>query len=195
MTITTGIPTIWGGVEYRSRLEARWAAFFTRIGWSHTYEPFDGAGYIPDFLIHGAHPLLVEVKPAATLKDYRAPIEKMTGGMADRWDHDLLIVGASPFPDLRSSWFGIPNAGLIGQQTGGSDWVWAAGGWIECRFCPTTTRRSESCGQTAIMHTEQWYVATPCGHYDGDQHIGHVNERLLQQQWAAACNDVKWEGR
>lgn len=58
------IATLYSGIEYRSRLEARWAAFFDEIGWRHTYEPFDGDGYIPDFLIHGTRPLLVEVKPA-----------------------------------------------------------------------------------------------------------------------------------
>lgn len=29
-------PTLYRGVEYRSRLEARWAAFFTEIGWRTT---------------------------------------------------------------------------------------------------------------------------------------------------------------
>ena len=64
--MTHAIPTRYRGIEYRSRLEARWAAFFDGIGWQFTYEPFDGDGYIPDFLIHGDQPLLVEVKPAVT---------------------------------------------------------------------------------------------------------------------------------
>jgi hypothetical protein len=63
------IPTIYRNIEYRSRGEARWAAFFDRIGWRHTYEPFDADGYILDFAIHGTKPLIVEVKPAA-VADY-----------------------------------------------------------------------------------------------------------------------------
>ena len=43
MTDTTqreGIPTLYGGVRFRSRLEARWAAFFFDVaGWSWEYEP------------------------------------------------------------------------------------------------------------------------------------------------------------
>lgn len=65
------IPTTYNGVRFRSRLEARWAAFFdlARVKWQ--YEPFDLDGWAPDFLI--AAPVrefdqpeinvLVEVKP------------------------------------------------------------------------------------------------------------------------------------
>ena len=60
------IPTLYQGIEYRSRLEARWAAMFDNIGWKFTYEPFDTNGYIPDFLIHGDRPMLVEIKPAVS---------------------------------------------------------------------------------------------------------------------------------
>jgi hypothetical protein len=31
------IPAVYRGIEYRSRLEARWAAFFDETGWKHTY--------------------------------------------------------------------------------------------------------------------------------------------------------------
>jgi hypothetical protein len=57
------IPTRYNGVKFRSRLEARWAAFFEQCGWPWEYEPFDLEGWIPDFLIKGASPCLVEVKP------------------------------------------------------------------------------------------------------------------------------------
>jgi hypothetical protein len=74
------IATLYDGIEYRSRLEARWGAFFDHIGWKFTYEPFDGNGYIPDFLIHGQAPFLVEIKPAVTRADYYAPIAKIEAG-------------------------------------------------------------------------------------------------------------------
>jgi hypothetical protein len=45
----TAIPTRYGGVQFRSRLEARWAAFFDLAGWRWQYEPIDLAGWIPDF--------------------------------------------------------------------------------------------------------------------------------------------------
>lgn len=76
MVVMHAIPTTYGGVNFRSRLEARWAAFFDLLGWSWEYEPIDLAGYIPDFIVRQTvlavpsggsvrieSPILVEVKP------------------------------------------------------------------------------------------------------------------------------------
>ena len=54
------IPTWFGGVLYRSRLEARWAAMFCALGWPFEYEPIDLEGYIPDFILRFQKPILVE---------------------------------------------------------------------------------------------------------------------------------------
>jgi hypothetical protein len=75
------IPTLYRGIEYRSRLEARWAAFFSGLGWDHVYEPFDGDGYIPDFVITTAKPFLAEIKPAVTTEDYAEPWDKINDGL------------------------------------------------------------------------------------------------------------------
>lgn len=45
------IPTKYRGVQFRSRLEARWAAFFDLVGWPWRYESLDLDGYIPDFIV------------------------------------------------------------------------------------------------------------------------------------------------
>ena len=56
------IPTIYHGIEFRSRLEARWAFFFEKLGLRWEYEPegfflgeeqeYDPAlMYLPDFLV------------------------------------------------------------------------------------------------------------------------------------------------
>ena len=65
MTYTIkAIPTTYAGVNFRSRLEARWAAFFDLCGWKWDYEPFDLDGWAPDFRIRTAiGPVLAEVKP------------------------------------------------------------------------------------------------------------------------------------
>lgn len=55
------IETRYNGVNFRSRLEARWAAFFDMLEWKWSYEPFDLNGWIPDFFIEQT--LLIEVKP------------------------------------------------------------------------------------------------------------------------------------
>jgi hypothetical protein len=56
------LPTLYRGRMYRSRLEARWAAFFDRLGWAYEYEPFDLGSWSPDFLLTEQN-VLVEVKP------------------------------------------------------------------------------------------------------------------------------------
>ena len=106
---------MYGGIEYRSRLEARWACFFDLWGYRFTYEPFDGNGYIPDFLLH-ADPALAEIKPAVTFDEYRAAIPKMTAGLAGHWENDLWILGVDPL----AAWeCGCPlpgrPAGLLGK--------------------------------------------------------------------------------
>jgi hypothetical protein len=60
MTIAA-IPTTYRDIRFRSRLEARWAAFFDQVGLSWSYEPIDCPGWIPDFRVGE---LLVDVKPA-----------------------------------------------------------------------------------------------------------------------------------
>jgi hypothetical protein len=45
----TAHPTMYKGIQFRSRLEARWAAFFDLVGWFWEYEPVDLEGWTPDF--------------------------------------------------------------------------------------------------------------------------------------------------
>lgn len=62
------VPTLHNGIRFRSRTEARWAAFMDELGIKYEYEPGKfplsvGGAYIPDFRI----PLFdawLEVKPA-----------------------------------------------------------------------------------------------------------------------------------
>lgn len=65
-----GIPTTYGGIKFRSRLEARWAAYWDLQGNTWHYEPIDLPGWIPDFLLEvpGIEPpVLCEIKPIANL--------------------------------------------------------------------------------------------------------------------------------
>jgi hypothetical protein len=66
--VSKAIPTVYNGVQYRSMLEARWAAFFELAGVDAQYEPEALPGYIPDFYIPAGsihaceYPCIVEVK-------------------------------------------------------------------------------------------------------------------------------------
>jgi hypothetical protein len=44
-------PTMYSGVQFRSRLEATWAAFFDLANWQWKYEPIDLEGWVPDFWV------------------------------------------------------------------------------------------------------------------------------------------------
>jgi hypothetical protein len=86
-----GIPTLYRGVQYRSRLEAKWAAMFDLLGWEYQYEPFDLEGWIPDFLLTRAK-VLIEVKPVTTLPlDIQTEITLTTPK-----DYEALILGCVP---------------------------------------------------------------------------------------------------
>lgn len=55
-TIITAIPTLYSGVQFKSRLEAQCALLFDRLRWEWQYEPKsfmlpNGVGYQPDFYL------------------------------------------------------------------------------------------------------------------------------------------------
>ncbi len=92
------IPTMYGGTQFRSMLEARWAAFFDLIKWRWTYEPYEQHGWIPDFLLNGSgsctkHSLLAEVKPITEFCEETAnKIEAASRGVKPL---SLLLLGAT----------------------------------------------------------------------------------------------------
>jgi hypothetical protein len=89
-----GIPTVYRGVQYRSRLEARWAAFFDLMGWKYQYEPFDLNGWIPDFILgSGTRSILVEIKPILPVYDHPVDITEKIDCSDD--EHEVLILGCS----------------------------------------------------------------------------------------------------
>lgn len=55
-------PTKYNGILYRSRLEARWAAFFDFIRFDYEYEPEPFETWSPDFVVHTLR-AYVEIKP------------------------------------------------------------------------------------------------------------------------------------
>lgn len=119
------IPTDYGGVTFRSRLEARWAAWFDRWKIEWEYEPFDLEGWAPDFLLKsyalpadcsgGWAPIdiLVEVKPVELRREEINPrlhdkgasalqaIQKLYGPIFDKAvghskKHQVMLCGTRP---------------------------------------------------------------------------------------------------
>lgn len=108
-------PTTYKGVEMRSRLEARYAAWLDKAGATWTYEPCafaDGASqYLPDFRVDHVqlfardHTVYVEVKPTA--EQALDAIDGMTPIWASEPDAILVVEAGC------QSWNGM-CAGLIG---------------------------------------------------------------------------------
>lgn len=115
----TGIPTWYGDIRYRSRLEARWACWFEIAGIYAEYEPLDLEGYIPDFLIpdEWCGDLLVEVKPGLHARDLRPATQKVDDS---GWEGRAVIVGAQfgvalerdPEPFVDGTWEWRPSRGF-----------------------------------------------------------------------------------
>lgn len=169
------IPTLYQNVRFRSRTEARIAAFFDDLQWPWAYEPFDLEGYIPDFILKFPHEeLLVEVKPDTyfdSLKSYAQKIE-MSG-----WRKEFLVIGSTIFPGnvlgVLADDSEIENGGthILGQGIA-----------FECI----------NCGSLSIRHDHQSYRCRVNGCYDGDAHVGVCEPHVLWDKWNAAGNRVQW---
>lgn len=187
-TVRRGIPTVYAGIEFRSRLEARWAAFFDEIGWRWSYEPFDADHYIPDFLIHGERSMLVEIKPFHAYEQWAPVIERVRSAVEGHWYGDILYVGVEPAAAVEpETGWGHGALGMldeyIGDLDGGYDengkpW---AGGAAVLGHCMT-------CGTRGVFHAWQSYAVRPCGHHKG-------SDWMWRPAWANATNAVKWAGR
>lgn len=92
------IPTIYNHVQFRSRLEARWAAFFDLAGIKWEYEPFDLEGWAPDFkVISGNVVALAEVKPLeATCQDVSVYADVFKKATAHSDKHKILLLCDGP---------------------------------------------------------------------------------------------------
>lgn len=195
-----GIPTEYRGTTFRSRLEARWARFFDLIGWVWEYEPFDADGYIPDFVIMGKRPLLIEIKPYATLKELISEACRIRPLLYPAWKHQVAVFGIFPFLNIGeyepSPGVSAYSAGyrLVDNDNDGccSDSLgWAdiqPLQWITCRGLPYNPHNIK-CDQVAVHHSYQAWTAVPCGHYDGDGHLGPVNLRDL---WPVVRDGTQW---
>lgn len=124
------IPTRYNGVNFRSRLEAKWAAFFDLLGWRWDYEPVDFPGWIPDFVIYGKrNPVYVEVKPFdlkgtdawKTQNPNIANVLKKIGS-ATKQKHELMLLGSNGL--FGSASIGGWCIGLLGESIEGYNVVW-----------------------------------------------------------------------
>lgn len=84
-------PTTYAGVNFRSRLEATWAAFFDLCGWRWDYEPLDLNGWVPDFVLEKS--VAVEIKPVMKLGDLSQEYVLRMGSSG--WPGPIWVLGVS----------------------------------------------------------------------------------------------------
>lgn len=89
------LPTIYNGVTYRSRTEARWARFLDELGVAFEYEAesfnLDGSWYLPDFWVP-AWNLYIEVKGEIPTPFERERCERL----AQHTGRNVLLVAGAP---------------------------------------------------------------------------------------------------
>lgn len=175
-----GIETLYKGIQFRSRLEAKWACFFDNLGWRWEYEPTDFNGWIPDFAIYGKEIVYVEVKPVIDFPKWVS--EKIDSSGCDT---ETLIVGQSVRQPL-SDYDGRKLGWLREMSMDGKWW------WEEAAFGKWKIGEGKIIG---FCHCHGRYVDRITGGYDGGSHgdlwLDDVEIDLL---WAKASNVTQWHG-
>jgi hypothetical protein len=172
------IPTVYSGVRFRSRLEARWAAFFDVVGWDWSYETLDFRGWEPDFkLATSGELLLIEVKPAASFEDaFGQEAKRDIERCLYRQPYRALILGLEPVV--------IGGLAYVGwtYEMDGEDFAWdrAAIGSI-------------AGDQLCVCHSSRSHRCLICGADEGWTASMHPDE--LRACWAKACNLTQWKPR
>lgn len=115
------IPTRYAGVNFRSRLEARWAAFFDLANIKWEYEPFDLEGWAPDFLLRTELcNVLCEVKPV-DLSPRRADTSAYEKAKRYWRDYQILMLGIGP---IEGRSFLSKCFGLLMDEPDSVDYSW-----------------------------------------------------------------------
>ena len=182
-------PTIFENRQYRSILEAKWAAFLSLCGWEHEYEPVMLEGWIPDFAIWGAtgNTIWVEVKPVVTFPNDVA--KKIEQGLPDTYrsrGDELLILGTKPAPRSLSAELEVAphRLGWLARSTPGMrGWEWG-----DCIFGHWSTA-----AQFGFCHSSDSSRDRITG-TAGDKPIASHNTagNDLSRLWAEASNLVQW---
>jgi hypothetical protein len=175
------IPTEYNCTRFRSRLEARWAAWFDLVGWRWDYEPTDMHGWCPDFVIYGAlgH-IFVEVKPEPIAEVFKADGSIWGKAIDERhiYSNHVLLLGLGPVV--------MPIGLAIG-------------------YCNDPDLFDSNCvglalGQRAHQGTLLGYAHRDSGWYDrvtgypGDQSPA-CDQKAAIEAWARAGTAVQWRGK
>lgn len=177
-SVHKSIPTSYAGVLFRSRLEARWAAWFDLVGWQWDYEPLDLDGWAPDFSITGnGSPIFVEVKPVSWKAGPTLPLEDYT--KAVREDVDVLLLGLGPIEKDGYGYIGMCNDLSEGPSRA-----------FEPAVCQDTYQDGAQFGYCSAI---QSFHDRLSGYYEGGSWDGR-GHALVAKLWREAGSKTQWRG-
>lgn len=171
---TNGIPTVYRGVRFRSRLEARYATFFDLVEWPWRYEPIDLNGYIPDFILHfDAGDVLAEIKPSDVTRVTRDKI------CDSGWTGEAVVMTSYWADECGPH----PSPGAFAEavrDVPGETHAWGAARLATCI----------SCGKVTIVSEDYSWRCRVCGEDGGNGHLGAAD--MASAAWLSAANRVQW---
>ena len=92
------IETLYKGIRFRSRLEARWAVFLDALNFKFVYEPdgydLDGTWYLPDFWVPDWKAFL-EIKPEQPTQEQMDKCQHLSTVTG----HSVLLIAGQPWID------------------------------------------------------------------------------------------------
>lgn len=179
MNEINAIETLYKGAIFRSRLEARWAAFFDLVRWNWQYEPLDLNGYIPDFILQFYKPLLVEVKPELCQSGLFQHTHKIE---ASGWNGRAMVLPAAPgFSGSDAGWDCC--IGILSQEDPNGGMCWSDANFHKCCHC----------GNYSVHHALFGWICEVSGCYEGDHFLGRVELSNFQRMWNQAGSVVRWK--
>lgn len=166
-------PTVYGGIHFRSRLEATWAAFFDQLGWSWEYEHEEIAGWLPDFTIRDAAgcQFLIEVKPRIEI----LPGSWLTKKMEKGAEHGNAVMASAP---KDGSFDGYTFGTFIGYSF---PCAWGYPEWDGCYLCKIAS------GFALGSLIERLYCDDECGKTEP------VLYEHARPMWGAAKKATRYE--
>ena len=180
-TTIPALPTLYGGVMFRSLLEARWASTFDILRWPWEYEPIALSWYIPDFLLRFPRGnVLVEVKPATTPTELLTFAPKVTGA---GWPGEVLMLGASLFLPTTEA---VPSFGLYAQFEDSPD------GPALGAFDHAIMHRCLGCKAISFHHASGDWRCAVAGCSDGNTLVDVLEPRELRDLWNTAGAKTQW---
>ncbi len=210
-------PIIYEGIQFRSKLEARWYIFMKKLGWNIVYEPeIEGInGWIPDFLIIGkCHKTLVDVKGINRNTDWvtiEFEYEKnksiiiskhkdydkiLNSGIKNLHDYELLIVGSNLRLDGNSA------MGILHTRAIHYDHHTTKCTNLNDLHTSSETVFSHSEGQIGFMDHEGSWCCRITGE-GGKTYLFRSNDyryhdshyKFIDTSWNEAGTELRWKGK